>query len=745
MRLRSSGPVEPEPAQRDGGGGGGRGAQGPARIVNDAEQDPTGGGEPAERVERRSVGHARSTSHASAANGVAARAKRSKQASNEDDSNVVKSSAAMSLPYELWVQILRDVGLSDLVQVMRVNKYLRKLLTTKTTIAQEIWRSAAEAAKFPKLSTSNFDIIAIVSFFEDTYCHACGKGGAVVRYCSFNLRLHPRCHAQFVCSEKDVRQEIDDLHPDALLCTPYVKVAQTKCRVLDSVRDTSEYLHGLDMRAMTTNRTAQEAADNEREDFLVEQEELQNAILKDNELLERWAAAFEQQKKQEKRDRAERGKQMKLLMSQWAARERYSFIVDEVTKLGYQRHLPMQSDLDGVLRKPKLDERHDWADLERVVTSGIYGRARQSRYNTILDQIVTLWGQRRYLGPTKADVDKLFGDVDPSQEFVWTDDVALALADFKPRPPSPRKPVAEKPPVRDKNFRKKPAPDLALRESRFLRKVVAENLLVRYDILRKTPPLNLTGLSPFPTQCVFLRLPGVLPVWSTPGRPSYSDAQWQVALPKIAKELIKASRWTKGEYARRVALKREKVGHSLAPSFVSSLPGPRTSRPNPVNLDNLGTISDSDLDEFLGRWTSQCWTGHPDRPAEDKVCTDFLSMHRQIPDLAFETLEQAENPIPGVFLYRPTVQFRLDVIERFGIPDARPEDVLGLLDALGPSFACKHHGGTQGRLDLFSVVNNHFEQCHWDEVHIRDLCYVPQPDSKNFAQPSSSNGVAVAS
>ncbi|GAA6060642.1 hypothetical protein JCM10212_006393 [Sporobolomyces blumeae] len=75
-----------------------------------------------------------------------------------------------------------------------------------------------------------------------------------------------------------------------------------------------------------------------------------------------------------------------------------------------------------------------------------------------------------------ASFDELFGQADPTQDFVWTQEMTDAVVKLNPGFFDPCK-------------------------------LVAQNLLKRFEDLRQQPPADLAKLSLFPTPYVFLRLP----------------------------------------------------------------------------------------------------------------------------------------------------------------------------------------------------------------------------------------------
>ncbi|GAA5947670.1 hypothetical protein JCM3765_001026 [Sporobolomyces pararoseus] len=188
----------------------------------------------------------------------------------------------------------------------------------------------------------------------------------------------------------------------------------------------------------------------------------------------------------------------------------------------------------------------------------------------------------------------------------------------------------------------------------------------------------------FPPFSLFASLPSVQPFWKEEDSTIDEDV-WHTALDTIRAQLPLVLRWIKLEFARNLLKAYEEAGHPVKEEIRSSIHPAQLSRPNSLdsyyhgydhetalNIDDTSTISPSDLDALLSRFTAVFKTSGMDQAASWDECYERDSGYFS----------------RGVSAYTPQIWLKtqLEVLKQTQVED--DSETTSNLQKLGPKFDC---------------------------------------------------------
>ncbi|KDN45775.1 hypothetical protein RSAG8_04608, partial [Rhizoctonia solani AG-8 WAC10335] len=126
-----------------------------------------------------------------------------------------KLSGILSLPIEVFVEIMRNLALPDVLSLSRSNKFFRQMLMTRSATTLNIWRGAVE--KIPGLPPCPEDLCEpqYAALIYTKYCSMCGTRIVKDMDPYLNVRICKDCVEIHVAHFNEVEDELRPFIPES--------------------------------------------------------------------------------------------------------------------------------------------------------------------------------------------------------------------------------------------------------------------------------------------------------------------------------------------------------------------------------------------------------------------------------------------------------------------------------------------------------------------------------------------------
>ncbi|GAA5857909.1 hypothetical protein JCM5353_003756 [Sporobolomyces roseus] len=600
-----------------------------------------------------------------------------------DDISQEEIQRRVDLPLDVWMMIGEYLGPIDLLQITRVNKLLRQVFTSGRN-SKRVWKLAFKNISFPQLKATDWDLINLASLlYEAPRCIACGKTGGIIVDFACRLTRHNTCIPQVYSTAREIRGQVEDLHPETLSCVPSTQFSAGR-RVEDHfvtsmVTPMNEYLHYLDSTIFSSRqRDAKKVARQARDDFLLEKK--QNLDARSDRRLE-----------SQKREQAEQLLRARRKAEEDRRRIENAAIVSRIS-----------ARFEGVRRRLSA------LGYESVDINGIANHALVRKQDALTDA-----------GSYFASVAQRF-ELTPGRILLEWDTISMSVLAG----------------LEEVKRRRLAAAQAQAERSR------TETLRPFYqDMLARVSGFERAA---FPSFDVFLNLPTVSPFRT--GTNQLTTATWSSALTMIQTEITATHRLLKLAYSRRLVKALVSTGHPPSQAFLNALSPPGSSSAahtrtgeaslTALDLNDPSTLTEQSLDDFLGRFTSRTFwysDGKRTRGGYGHKMAGFPAIHAFTIPSSSERCARA-GPRPS----EPWIKILFALLKLTGIEDGAVAEVDEKFEALGASFECRWVSCPSKHLSqrlTFSELLVHVQQReharffnnHWREgrIGLEDIVYVP--------------------
>ncbi|GAA5838434.1 hypothetical protein JCM5353_001800, partial [Sporobolomyces roseus] len=182
----------------------------------------------------------------------------------------------------------------------------------------------------------------------------------------------------------------------------------------------------------------------------------------------------------------------------------------------------------------------------------------------------------------------------------------------------------------------------------------------------------------FPSLTLFLSMPAVQPLWKEEDS-TIDEEIWHSSLDEIKSQLPKVKRWIRLEFARELIKTYDEITHPVSQELRKSIHFPeptiraysRFDHSTSLNIDDPSTVSSSDLDILLSRFTANFSSTAP-----RQVPIDWLVHYSS------HGVHGVRNAVPKKWL-----QAQLEILKQTGLQDSA--DTGQALEKLGANFDCQ--------------------------------------------------------
>ncbi|BGP42722.1 hypothetical protein JCM10449v2_006734 [Rhodotorula kratochvilovae] len=124
----------------------------------------------------------------------------------------------LNLPFDILVEICRQLDLADLIHLSRTSRAFRNLLLAPS--GRQLW--AAVRIRDGYFVPQSMSEVAFALLIVGGDCQVCAVEGKTTTYWTFRVRMCKSCGDDRLISRTAARKKMVDLHSDALECVRYV-------------------------------------------------------------------------------------------------------------------------------------------------------------------------------------------------------------------------------------------------------------------------------------------------------------------------------------------------------------------------------------------------------------------------------------------------------------------------------------------------------------------------------------------